>query len=482
MTVAPASRTQVMDPSAAGVADGATGSLPRLLWSPDDGDPGWFHTAEWELSADWDVPAEQEWAPGATVVDITDAAIAARETAAAVRPQPQVELPAWLVSPEPFGAADLDPVPATVSLPRALPRRRDLRAGGAHHTLPARREVALLPGLPAEEGVPALVAAEARADETTVLPRRRDLRRGRRELLVVPAALTAPPQAPAALAVSGEGLGVAETEPATRRGAHAPAARPSALATTVARAGVVSVLVAVGVATVGGHKIGLGVGDGALEAAGKVSPQDAAAALKQAPLPNAAPVTLWGARPAQVAPKFVDEASALAGAGLAESSKSLAAASSAVIADQKRQAEADKTAKAAAAKAAADKAAEKAAADKAAAAREGGSTRASRSYSGSSVKSIARSMMLAEYGWGETQFSCLNSLWNRESGWNYRAQNPSSGAYGIPQSLPGRKMASAGADWRTNPATQIEWGLDYIHDRYGTPCGAWSHSQRRGFY
>ena len=96
-------------------------------------------------------------------------------------------------------------------------------------------------------------------------------------------------------------------------------------------------------------------------------------------------------------------------------------------------------------------------------------------------RSVAK-LMLADHGWGASQFSCLNSLWNKESRWNYRAQNPSSGAYGIPQALPGTKMASAGSDWRTNPVTQIEWGLDYIADRYGTPCAAWGHSQSVGWY
>lgn len=96
-------------------------------------------------------------------------------------------------------------------------------------------------------------------------------------------------------------------------------------------------------------------------------------------------------------------------------------------------------------------------------------------------RAIAKSMMAAR-GWGSDQFKCLNSLWNRESNWNHRAKNPSSGAYGIPQSLPGSKMASAGADWRTNPATQIKWGLQYIAGRYGTPCKAWAHSERVGWY
>ena len=91
-------------------------------------------------------------------------------------------------------------------------------------------------------------------------------------------------------------------------------------------------------------------------------------------------------------------------------------------------------------------------------------------------------MMAANYGWGEDQFGCLVALWQKESGWNYQAYNSSSGATGIPQALPGSKMATAGADWQTNPATQIAWGLGYIAGRYGTPCGAWSHSQSVGWY
>lgn len=102
------------------------------------------------------------------------------------------------------------------------------------------------------------------------------------------------------------------------------------------------------------------------------------------------------------------------------------------------------------------------------------------SYSGD-PRSIAR-QMVADRGWGGDQFSCLDSLWQKESNWNHTAQNPSSGAYGIPQSLPGSKMASAGSDWRTNPATQITWGLNYIAGRYGTPCGAWAHSQSHNWY
>jgi hypothetical protein len=97
-----------------------------------------------------------------------------------------------------------------------------------------------------------------------------------------------------------------------------------------------------------------------------------------------------------------------------------------------------------------------------------------------SAKAIAHDMVLAR-GWGENQYNCLVALWTRESNWNVYAYNPS-GAYGIPQALPGSKMATAGADWQTNPATQITWGLGYISSRYGTPCGAWSHSQSAGWY
>jgi Transglycosylase SLT domain len=91
--------------------------------------------------------------------------------------------------------------------------------------------------------------------------------------------------------------------------------------------------------------------------------------------------------------------------------------------------------------------------------------------------------MLASYGWNtSSQWSCLLSLWNRESGWVYDAENTASGAYGIPQALPASKMASAGSDYLTNPATQIKWGLGYIQGRYGTPCGAWNFELGNGFY
>ena len=96
-------------------------------------------------------------------------------------------------------------------------------------------------------------------------------------------------------------------------------------------------------------------------------------------------------------------------------------------------------------------------------------------------RDIAKAL-LPQFGFSSDQFSCLDSLWTKESGWNVSADNPSSSAYGIPQALPGSKMASAGADWATNPATQIEWGLGYIRDSYGSPCAAWGHAQAYNWY
>ena len=108
-------------------------------------------------------------------------------------------------------------------------------------------------------------------------------------------------------------------------------------------------------------------------------------------------------------------------------------------------------------------------------------SRGSERTGGGDARTIARTMV-ADRGWSSGQFRCLDSLWTRESNWNPSADNPTSSAYGIPQALPGSKMASAGADWRTNPATQIRWGLGYITDRYGDPCGAWNHFQARNWY
>lgn len=101
-------------------------------------------------------------------------------------------------------------------------------------------------------------------------------------------------------------------------------------------------------------------------------------------------------------------------------------------------------------------------------------------YTGS-TRVLGQSLAAAR-GWTGVQFSCLNEIWTHESGWRTTALNSSGGAYGIPQAQPGSKMASAGADWRTNPATQIRWGLSYIANSYGTPCVAWSFWQAHHWY
>jgi hypothetical protein len=156
-------------------------------------------------------------------------------------------------------------------------------------------------------------------------------------------------------------------------------------------------------------------------------------------------------------------------------------------------AEAKKSAEEAARKQAAQEAkAKKAAADRAAAAKAAKAREAKlaeevkkaaagdfpiqASYTIAEVQSMARQMVAG------AQFQCFSNIVSHESGWNYTAVNASSGAYGLLQALPGSKMTSAGADWRTNPATQIKWGLNYIDDRYGSPCSAWSTAQSQGWY
>jgi hypothetical protein len=159
-------------------------------------------------------------------------------------------------------------------------------------------------------------------------------------------------------------------------------------------------------------------------------------------------------------------------------------------------------AKAAAQKAAAAKAAAKAAAAKAAAAKAAAQQAAQAAQQQAAQQQAAQQttapqpaasapsgspqqiaeQMLSQFGWSSGQFSCLQPLWALESGWNVYASNPGSGAYGIPQALPGSKMASAGPDWQSNAATQIRWGLTYIQGTYGSPCAAWSHEEADGWY
>ncbi|MGW0362242.1 aggregation-promoting factor C-terminal-like domain-containing protein [Streptomyces sp. NPDC002990] len=110
------------------------------------------------------------------------------------------------------------------------------------------------------------------------------------------------------------------------------------------------------------------------------------------------------------------------------------------------------------------------------AARDAGDFAVQSSYTVAQVKAMAQQMVPAG------QFQCFSNIINQESTWNYKAVNSSSGAYGLVQALPGSKMASAGADWRTNPATQIKWGLNYMNERYGSPCQAWNFHQGNGWY
>lgn len=110
------------------------------------------------------------------------------------------------------------------------------------------------------------------------------------------------------------------------------------------------------------------------------------------------------------------------------------------------------------------------------AARDSSSFPIKASYSTAEVQAMARQMIPGD------QFQCFSNIVDHESGWNYQATNPSSGSYGLVQALPASKMASAGADWKTNPATQIKWGLGYMNDRYGSPCEAWSFWQANNYY
>ena len=98
------------------------------------------------------------------------------------------------------------------------------------------------------------------------------------------------------------------------------------------------------------------------------------------------------------------------------------------------------------------------------------------SYTTANIQSMARQMVPSG------QFQCFSNIVDHESDWNYKAVNPSSGAYGLFQALPGSKMSSVGSDWQTNPATQIKWGLNYVNDRYGSPCDAWSFWQANNWY
>jgi hypothetical protein len=98
------------------------------------------------------------------------------------------------------------------------------------------------------------------------------------------------------------------------------------------------------------------------------------------------------------------------------------------------------------------------------------------------AKKVAKAILIDEYGFTEKEYKCLNSLWTQESNWNYKSRNKKSGAHGIPQALPASKMNVVSTDWRTNPVTQIRWGLRYISIRYETPCKAWAKHKRSNWY
>ncbi|WP_329137549.1 transglycosylase SLT domain-containing protein [Streptomyces sp. NBC_00670] len=162
----------------------------------------------------------------------------------------------------------------------------------------------------------------------------------------------------------------------------------------------------------------------------------------------------------------------------------------AIAADTSARKDAEEAARKAAAKSAVAKkaAAEKAVQDakeRAKAKKDAASRSATRDASSFAVQSsytVAQVQAIARQIVPSGQFQCFSNIVNHESTWNYQATNPSSGAYGLVQALPAGKMASAGADWRTNPATQIKWGLNYMNQRYGSPCDAWSYWQANGNY
>ena len=143
---------------------------------------------------------------------------------------------------------------------------------------------------------------------------------------------------------------------------------------------------------------------------------------------------------------------------------------------------ASKRAEAAAKKAAAAAAAQSPAATQTPAAAQPSQTATATVPAASGSPQQIAQAMLGSFGWSASQFSCLDPLWAHESGWSVSAYNAGSGAFGIPQALPGSRMASAGPDWQTDAATQIRWGLEYIKGTYGSPCGAWAHEEATGWY
>ena len=334
-----------------------------------------------------------------------------------------------------------------------LPRRRDIRNGRVQPPPPVlsgrtpQQGIALGPAAepdttflgraplpPLGDVAPgaALAAEPFTLDLTTnPLPRRRDLRKAGQ---------------------GGQADRARRAERVARKGVLSDATKAKAT-TAVARGAVLTGLVAVGVVTITGQHLSLG------SLTPTTSDATSELSLKPAPAPT------------------VDEA--LLGADVAwqrdgDTRKSDIAGQ--VAASLRAKQLETKAKEIAAKKAAAKRAAEKAAAAARAAAKAEALRNAQRN-----PKAIGR-IMAAERGWTGSQWTCLDKLWTRESGWKYYADNPSSSAYGIPQALPGNRMAANGSDWATNPVTQIAWGLDYIAGRYGSPCNAWAHSERTGWY
>jgi len=229
----------------------------------------------------------------------------------------------------------------------------------------------------------------------------------------------------------------------------------------------------------------------AVAAAGTLAVAIAAgAAAATLPAGTAAAATLpagTAAAPASTADAYLAVASGHQGAARAAQADTISGAQLVIDTERVRfglqRSEDVAAAQATAAQAAAKAAAAGAAAAKAAAAKHPKRTVVTRQATepSGSPRQIAE-QTLRQFGWSSSQFSCLEPLWERESGWDVTAENPSSGAYGIPQALSGSLMASAGPDWQTDAATQIRWGYTYIQGRYGSPCGAWAHEEADGWY
>jgi hypothetical protein len=402
------------------------------------------HAREHQLPAfDWGQVERETWDTAERAV--LDAAPGAGSwTPSTARPEHDAEqawaatpewlLPDWLVASDPAPRTQ-QPVsasdPAEGNVP--FPRRRDLRAARAAEAagVAAPQPPVVDPGAGDLPGYPD--PQRSRARETS-LPRRRDLRATGSVPRVVPEPTRVVPDRPRRRLTS------------------------LALGSVAARVAVLTVLGTVGMATVTGtypDSLSLRPGGLSENSSAEMALRTGAGGSESRAMVEPAALT-------------AAQADFTARAGEIKAQISVEERTAAALTLGNRLAEKREEAR------------ERAAAKAAAKARAEAMARAIRDAQ-RNPRAVGR-LMAADRGWTGTQWTCLNNLWTRESNWNYRADNPSSSAYGIPQALPGSKMASAGSDWQTNPVTQIEWGLDYIADRYGTPCGAWSHSESTGWY